>query len=171
MNRRRVLKSIGFASVLGAVAFPAACASAVENTEKETKSPTDTTTKAADASLDKRSKLIVNRKEMSFHDPEKPSDFEYKHMPNIVLGEKNAKGFTRIDVGIGQKGIIHPTEDNHWIDYIKLWQNDALIGIVEFEIGVAGGFASFYINASKGDNIIAEAGCNLHGIWKSSIEV
>ncbi len=170
MNRRKALKSLGLASVLGTAGLAAACAN-IQTADSEKKSKVDTTAKETKTSLTERDKLIVNRKKMTFNDPENPTAFEHKHTPDIKVGEKNAKGHTRVDVLIGQKDIIHPTEANHWIDYIQLWQNGKLIGKVEFEIGVAGGFASFYIELKTGDKITAEAGCNLHGIWTSFIEV
>lgn len=171
MERRKLLKSIGLGVLVGSTGIIASCAKAADSESTEVKkSELDTTSTVVEKELTAREKLIVNRKPMTFLDPEKPTDFENKHTPEILVKEKNAKGFSRIDILVGSQGIIHPTEDNHWIDYIQLWQNEALIGKVEYEIGVAGGFASFYILLNPGDKLKAEIGCNLHGIWTSLLE-
>jgi superoxide reductase len=121
------------------------------------------------AAQDKRQeKLIINRQHMSFADPKNPTDHELKHTPDISFHDQDAKGFTKIVITIGQKGIIHPTEENHWIDYMMIYQNDLLVSNMVFENGPIRGYGEHYINLKKGDHIKVEAGCNLHGIWENS---
>ncbi len=115
--------------------------------------------------------LIVNRQLMHFADPNNPSDFEYKHTPEITLGDEAAKGFTTIQVRVGQNDIVHPVEDNHWIDFITLYADDQQVGHIEFEAGQSLGFATFYVQLDEVKALKAVAGCNLHGIWESVLSL
>lgn len=149
MKRRKLFKTLGLASA-GIVAGGAILSS------KKT------------IGQEKQDKLIINRMKMTFADPENPTKHELKHTPDITFHEKDANGFTKVLITIGQEGIIHPTEENHWIDYLKLYQNDQLVSNMVFENGPIRGYGEHYINLQAGDVIKAEAGCNLHGIWESS---
>ena len=169
MQRRDMLKRLGLvAAAAGSASLLAACATPQAETPATDSAATAT---EPEKELTEREKLIVNRNKFSFKDPENPTDFEYKHTPLITLGQQNAKGHTRVDILLGQHDIIHPTDPNHWIDYISLYNNEQLIGHVEFEINQAGGFTSFYTPLKPGDQLRAESGCNLHGIWQSQLTV
>jgi len=113
-------------------------------------------------------KLIINRQKMTFSDPNNPTPHELKHTPQITFGEQDPKGFTKVIITIGQGGIIHPTEENHWIDYMMIYKNDRLVSNLVFENGPIRGYGEHYIKLNKGDDIKVEAGCNLHGIWEHS---
>lgn len=113
-------------------------------------------------------KLIINRQKMSIVDPKNPTDFELKHTPEITFLEADGKGFTRVKIHMGSKGIVHPTEENHWIDYIKIFNNDKLVSFTEFENGPIRGYAEYFVKLAKGDIVLVEAGCNLHGIWTNT---
>lgn len=112
-------------------------------------------------------KLIINRQKMSFADPENPTDFELKHTPEISFLDSDNNGFTKVKIHIGSKGIVHPTEDNHWIDYLKIYTNDKLVVFTEYENGPIRGYAEYYVKIAKGDTILVDAACNLHGIWSN----
>jgi len=127
-------------------------------------SPTDT------MAQDKvQKKLIVNRQKIGFADPKNPTKFEQKHTPDISFGEKDPNGFTKVLITIGQAGIIHPTTENHWIDFMNIYKNDQLVSKMEFENGPIRGYADHYINLNEGDDLKVEIGCNLHGIWENTI--
>lgn len=165
MQRRQLLKSIGLLSIAGAsVTLLAGC-------EEKTKEEEVVKEETPKPELSEREKLLVNRKKMAIQDAENPTELELKHTPAIEVKEEDGKGFTRVDVTIGSKGIIHPTEANHWIDYIKLYLDEKLIASVENEIGAARGFSSFYVKLEGVSSIKAEAGCNLHGIWENTINI
>lgn len=149
MNRRNAFKKIGLASL--------ALTSAGVLIPSLLKSQTQ-----ADG------KLIINRQKMSFADPENPTDFELKHTPEITFLDTDDNGFTQVKIHIGSKGIVHPTEANHWIDYIKIYNNEKLVVFTEYENGPIRGYAQYYIKLAKGDNLLVEAGCNLHGIWTNT---
>ncbi len=149
MKRRKLFKTLGLASV-GIITGGALLSS------KST------------IGQEKQEKLIINRMKMTFADPENPTEHELKHTPDISFGDKDPNGFTRVLITIGQKGIIHPTLENHWIDYLIIYNNDELVSNMVFENGPIRGYGEHFINLKEGDVIRAEAGCNLHGIWESS---
>jgi len=169
MKRREIIKVLGLSAVAGSVGLLSACTT---NTEEKV-AAADTLTKPEEekVELSERDKKIVNRQELSFHDPEKPTDFELKHTPEISVLKKDDKGFTEVKIIVGQKGIIHPTEDNHWIDYLTLWADEKQVAHLEYEAGIASGFASFKIKLDGVKSIKAQIGCNIHGIWSSTIEL
>ncbi|MDR0309088.1 MAG: class II SORL domain-containing protein [Coriobacteriales bacterium] len=91
------------------------------------------------------------------------TDFELKHSPNIEIVE-GANGQT-VKVSIGLKGLSHPQTEEHYIEWIRLFVGENLIGVVNFSADQAPE-ANFEI---KRDNqqVIAQALCNLHGVWES----
>lgn len=111
-------------------------------------------------------KLIINRMKMTFADPKNPTPHELKHTPQITFGEQDPNGFTKVIITIGQGGIIHPTEENHWIDYMTIYKNDKLVSNQILENGPIRGYAEHYLKLQSGDVLKVEAGCNLHGIWE-----
>lgn len=149
MNRRDAFKKIGFASL--ALSTAGILIPTLGNSQDQ---PTG--------------KLIINREKMSFADPENPTDFELKHTPEISFLDTDAKGFTRTKIHIGSKEIVHPTEENHWIDYMKIYNNDKLIVFTEYENGSIRGYAEYFIKLAKNDVLLVEIGCNLHGIWNNT---
>lgn len=123
----------------------------------------------ADNHGSKEVKAGFNRIKMAPKDPMNPTSFELKHMPQITLGEKDEKGFTTVEITVGQKGIIHPSIDTHWIDYIELWADKKLVGRTELQPTISRGFDSYKVNLVGYKKLTAIAGCNLHGIWEDSI--
>jgi superoxide reductase len=113
-------------------------------------------------------KLIINRQKMSFADPNNPTDFELKHTPEITFLESDGNGFTKVRIHVGSNGIVHPTTENHWIDYFKISNNGKLVAHTEFENGPIRGYAEYFIKLAKGDELTVESGCNLHGIWTNT---
>jgi len=160
MERRNLLKTIGLLGIAGTVGLFSSCCEHDEEKEKNQTTPKSQEDKKAG----------FNRQKMSFKDPENPTKAELKHTPEITIKEDDGE-FTRVEIMVGSQGVIHPTTAEHWIDYIKLFSNDKLVGVVEFEAGMARGFASFIIKNENSQTIKAEIGCNLHGIWESSLTI
>jgi len=123
-------------------------------------------TKASDS-------LIVNREIMTFADAANPTDFELKHTPEISFSEAKEDGSVDVSVKIGSNGIVHPNTEDHWIDFVKITvkgENDK--EVVQFKYTNNGNstFGPYNIKKiNKGDSIIAEIGCNQHGIWSNSV--
>lgn len=157
MKRRDLIKSMGFVSLASTSAFW------LYGCKKESVEP------KLDDDLSEREKLIVNRDRMSIVDPNNPSEFELKHMPDIIVSQTDSQGFTRVDVTMGSQGFVHPVSETHWNDYIKLYLDDKLVAYNEFEVNIARGFSSFFVPLDGISIIKAEIACNLHGIWENKI--
>lgn len=142
MNRRNALKMAGVAAMMTAVGAQAKMATA-----------------------------HMNRTEMKAKDPKKMTKAELKHTPQITIKGKDEKGFTLIEIHIGQGGIIHPSTAEHWIDFIELYADDKLVGKSTLEPKISRGLASFAVKLDNVKSLKAKSGCNLHGIWTSTISV
>jgi len=117
-------------------------------------------------------KLIVNTKDNKLKDPMHPSDFEYKHLPQITVSDDvDAKGFTLVNVNIGQKGIIHPSTDKHWIYQIELYADGKKVSSVDLEPSISRGDLASRVNLKGVKKLTAISKCNLHGNYTASIDV
>lgn len=115
--------------------------------------------------------LITNKTDIEIKDLQNLSDFEKKHLPQIDVKEADEKGFSLIEVTIGQGGIIHPSEDKHWIYAIELFGDDKLIGKVSLEPSISRGFLSVRANLKDIKTLKAISRCNLHGNFTFSINL
>lgn len=113
-------------------------------------------------------KSSFNRIKMSPKDVKNLTKGEKKHTPQITIKDKDSKGFTLIEINVGSDGIIHPSTKNHWIDFIKLYADNKLVGHTELEGEISRGFSSFSVNLKNIKSLKAVSGCNLHGIWETS---
>ena len=112
----------------------------------------------------------MNRMEMKPKDPKKMEKGELKHSPLVTLKEKkDAKGYTLVEITVGQGGIIHPSTPDHWIDFIELYADDKLVGKSTLEPEISRGAASFALKLDNVKVLKAKAGCNLHGIWTTTV--
>lgn len=142
MNRRKALKLAGVAALMTAVSAQAKMA--VEH---------------------------MNRMVMKAKDPQKMEKGELKHTPQITIKEKDSKGYTLVEITVGQGGIMHPSTPDHWIDFISLHADDKLIGKNTLEPEVSRGATSFSVKLDGVKTLKATSGCNLHGIWSSTVSV
>ncbi|MEA3491690.1 MAG: desulfoferrodoxin family protein [Campylobacterota bacterium] len=110
----------------------------------------------------------MNRMEMKPKDPSKLDKGELKHTPQITIKDKDAKGYTLVEITIGQGGIVHPSTADHWIDFIELYADDKLVGKNILEPEISRGATSFAVKLDGVKKLKAKAGCNLHGIWTST---
>ena len=111
----------------------------------------------------------MNRMEMKPKDPLNMDKGELKHSPQVTIKEKDANGYTHIEITVGQGGIIHPSTPDHWIDYIEVYVDDKLVGKSILEPEISGGVASFAVKLDNVKVLKAKAGCNLHGIWTTTV--
>ena len=114
-------------------------------------------------------KLIVNKKKMEVKDSANPTELELKHSPEIKVGAVDAQGFALVEVNIGQKGVIHPSVENHWIFEIELFADDKKIASVSLEPIASRGYLATRINTKNIKTLSAISKCNLHGEYTSSI--
>ena len=116
-------------------------------------------------------KLVVNTMDVKIKDPANPTKGELKHSPEIKLGSKDAKGYTVVEVNIGQAGIIHPSTANHWIYEIELYADGKKVSSVSLEPETSRGYLATRVNLSSVKKLSAISKCNLHGNYTSSINV
>lgn len=169
MKRREAFKKIGLFTIIGGsgLAFLSSC----KNEESKEVIAAPLAALSTPKAKTEREKLIINRSFNTFADPKNPTKAELKHTPEIILGEKDSLENTLVKITIGQAGIIHPATKQHWVDYIKVFVNDKLVAETEFANGGIRGFGHYYLALNQGDKIIAEAGCNLHGIYESGLNI
>ena len=113
----------------------------------------------------------MNRLEMKPKNPAKMDKGEKKHSPQITIKDKDAKGYTMVEILVGQGGIIHPSTPDHWIDFIELYADGKLVGKSTLEAEISRGAASFALKLESVKELKAKSGCNLHGIWTSTLKV
>ncbi len=142
MNRREALKVVGATAVLAAVGAEA-----------------------------KMKEEHMNRLAMKPKDPAHMEKGELKHSPQITLKGKDAKGYTLVEITIGQGGIIHPSTPDHWIDFISLSVDGKLVGKSMLEPEISRGATSFSVKLDNVKTLTAKSGCNLHGIWSTTVSV
>lgn len=116
-------------------------------------------------------KLIVNTKEMKMKDPSNPTKGELKHTPEIKVGAKDAKGYSLVEVNIGQQGIIHPSTANHWIYEIELFADGKKVSSVSLEPETSRGYLAARVNLANVKMLSATSKCNLHGNYTASVNV
>lgn len=114
-------------------------------------------------------KLIVNKKKMEIKDPANMTELELKHSPEITVGAVDAQGFALVEVNIGQKGVIHPSIDNHWIYEIELFADGKKVASVSLEPTASRGYLATRINTKTTKMLSATSRCNLHGDYTASI--
>ncbi len=143
MNRREALKTVGIAVAAATV------------------------TAEASSTLNES----MNRMEMKPKNPNKLEKSELKHTPQITIKDKDANGYTMVEITVGQGGIIHPSTPDHWIDFISLYADDKLVGKSILEAEISRGSAAFAVKLDNVKTLTSKAGCNLHGIWSTTIKL
>jgi superoxide reductase len=116
-------------------------------------------------------KLIVNKQAMGIKDPTNPTELELKHSPEITIGAVDKSGFALVEVNIGQKGVIHPSVENHWIYEITLLGDEQKIATVTLEPKTSRGYLATHVDTKTIKTLTAISRCNLHGYYTSSINV
>ena len=142
MNRREAIKVAGVAAMMVAVSAEA-----------------------------KMAEAAMNRTEMKPKNPEKLEKGELKHTPLITVKGKDAKGYTFVEITVGQGGIMHPSTADHWIDFIELYADGKLVGKSTLEPEISRGAALFSVKLDSVKELKARSGCNIHGIWTSTAKV
>ena len=152
MKRREALKTLGALGLIASTALPAMAS------EKENKDV-----------YEKYSPKIQNRERMKIKNPSNPTKGELKHTPEIKIGPKDENGYTLVEITVGQKGIIHPSTEDHWIDFIELDADGKLVARTLYAPGRAMGYAAYKVKLDGVKKLTAIAGCNIHGIWQNTI--
>ena len=123
---------------------------------------------AATSAMAKDEEQYFNRNEMKPKDAKNLTKGEQKHTPLITLGDKDAKGYTLVEISVGLNGIIHPSTKDHWIDTIALYADEKLVGKTSLEGEISRGATAFRVNLKGVKTLKATSACNLHGIWTNT---
>ena len=142
MNRRDAIKVVGATAILAAVSSEA-----------------------------KMGMIDMNRMEMKPENSSKMKKGELKHTPQITIKGKDSKGYTFVEITVGQGGIMHPSTQDHWIDFIELYADGKLVGKSTLEPEISRGAALFSVKLDNVKTLKAKSGCNIHGIWTSTLSV
>ena len=116
-------------------------------------------------------KLIVNTKKIEIKDPANPTELELKHSPEIKVGAVDGKGYSLVEVNIGQKGVIHPSDEKHWIYAIELFADAKKVASVALEPVISRGYLSARVNLKDVKVLSAISKCNIHGEYSASIKL
>ena len=116
-------------------------------------------------------KLIVNKQAMSVKDPANPTEAELKHSPEITVGDVDKNGFALVEVNIGQKGVLHPSVENHWIYEITLFADEQKVATDSLEPKTSRGYLAARVDTKNTKALSAVARCNLHGDYTASIKL
>jgi len=111
---------------------------------------------------------FFNNFEMTPNDKNSLNRFEKKHTPEIIVGKKDRRGFSLIEIVVGSDGVAHPTEDNHWIHLIELHSDIGKVGFIKFDQYQSSGYGAFRVRLDGVKELKAKAYCNLHGVWSST---
>jgi len=114
---------------------------------------------------------IVNKTKMKKVDPMKPERYELSHSPEIKVGNIDEKGFVKVEVTVGQEGIIHPSSEDHWIYKVDLYANGKKVSSVDIEAGISSGYLASKVKKEGLKELRAIAMCNLHGQWEEIIKL
>jgi len=109
---------------------------------------------------------------------EAKKDFIDRHSPFIYCDEKAKKGEkfpVRIVMG---KEYTHPDDPDHYIESIRLFDGERLIGEATFTAGMLGGegckgnaeVTFNIVPMGKKMNLVAQAYCTKHGLWESEVK-
>ena len=166
MNFKKILFGTATLSVMFITIF--SLSSCCENDDSKAERAVETITEIETVKKT-REELIINRTVMTIANQDSISDFENKHTPNITFGGMDEKGYVVVNVLVGSAGIVHPSTEEHWIDYMTLFINDEEYKHIEIEKGEGSNEQEFFAPLKNGDIVKVVLGCNLHGIWESSV--
>lgn len=167
MERREAFKKMGLLGLVGLSGMALVSCGNTPKTKIEKAAPLAAA--VIPKAKSERELLIIDRNHHKIADPAKPTKAELKHTPDISFGEKDEKGNTLVKITVGKEGIIHPATKEHWVDYLNVYVNNRLVSKTEFSNGGIRGYGYYFLDLKKGDIVKAEAACNLHGIWDSSL--
>ena len=100
-------------------------------------------------------------------DPENLTEIEMKHLPTIDAPDsiKVREPFEAV-IRVG-RGLMHPDEGMHHIQWIELFAGNAFLARADFTPTVSGAPVTFTLKLNEDTTLRALARCNLHGVWES----
>ncbi len=92
---------------------------------------------------------------------------EKKHAPVIKAATKAHKGET-VAVTVTVGAIPHPMTDAHWIERVRIFTDrGAPVADVSFARTGVAPVVTVNLSIDASTTLVAQAFCNLHGIWES----
>ncbi len=106
-------------------------------------------------------------------DPQNLTPLEQKHLPRIeVPAQIMAAEFFPLKISVGH--IPHPNENEHFIQWLVLFVNGVYLALFDFAAIMTSPQISIplqLVHAGLETRLEAVSRCNLHGLWKSTVEV
>lgn len=103
-------------------------------------------------------------------DPANMTGLELHHVPQFKLPEKVTKGEPfLVEVTVGRE--LHTVSEAHRVVNITLLAGNEPISYAIFESTLAHPGAAFIVSLDKPVTLVAQARCNLHGLWEASVDV
>jgi len=119
-----------------------------------------------DANVDSKLFETINR----VADPENMTGTELHHAPVLSVQGKVVAGEPfMVEVSVGRE--LHAVSVAHRITELTLLAGNEPIGTLSFMSTYAQPRASFLVSADRPVTLVAQARCNLHGVWEGSLEV
>lgn len=103
-------------------------------------------------------------------DPEKMTGTELHHVPVLTApGKVKPGGPFMVEVKVGKE--LHDTNSGHRITEITLLAGNEPVGTAVFTSLFSRPSVAFLVSVDTPVTLIAQARCNLHGVWESAIDV
>jgi len=102
-------------------------------------------------------------------------DYYDRHTPRITCNDEAKMGeWFKVKVKMGTD-YYHPSEPDHFIGYIQLWNRETLLAEVKYNQQAFGKKpvqpeADFYIVPDVSMHLTAMTYCTKHGLWQSDIK-
>jgi len=100
------------------------------------------------------------------------TDMDKKHLPIITapLSVKVNEPFeVMIKIG-GVDGVEHPNMLGHWINWVMLYADLRPVGQVFFYPTMTNGYTvKLNVTLDASATLVAQAYCNLHGVWEGKV--
>jgi len=102
-------------------------------------------------------------------DPANMTKMEQKHVPKITVGEAKAGEPVTVTIDIG--AIDHPMAEEHFIEWIDVYLDGKKLSRITLTPVAMKAAATVTLTPEKSGMLTVSNKCNLHGIYKSCVEI
>jgi superoxide reductase len=102
-------------------------------------------------------------------------DYYDRHTPHVICEDETTSGeWFRVKIKMGTQ-YFHPSEPDHFIGFIQLWNRETLLAETTFTHAAFGGKpvqpeVDFFIVPAVSMHLTAMTYCTKHGLWQSDIK-
>lgn len=117
--------------------------------------------------MNKKKGLFWRLNKSKSKDPDEMNVLEQKHTPVLTAPdevEQDERFEVKVEVG---KYHDHPNEHGHFIQWVKLYLDENLLGEAYFISEKGEPVVTFNVKIPHSGELKATEHCNLHGTWKS----